>query len=33
VVTVVDAKHLLQHLDEQKPEDVVNEAGAWGTQG
>jgi len=28
VVTVVDAKHLLQHLDEVKPEDVVNEAGA-----
>lgn len=27
VVTVVDAKHLVQHLDEVKPEDVVNEAG------
>lgn len=28
VLTVADAKHLLQHLDEEKPEDVVNEAGA-----
>jgi hypothetical protein len=28
VVTVADAKHLLQHLDEKKPEGVVNEAGA-----
>jgi G3E family GTPase len=27
VVTVCDAKHLLQHLDEEKPDDVVNEAG------
>lgn len=26
VLTVADAKHLLQHLDEEKPEDVVNEA-------
>lgn len=26
VVTVCDAKHLLQHLDEEKPADVVNEA-------
>ena len=29
VVTVVDAKHLVQHLDEVKPDDVVNEAGAF----
>lgn len=28
VVTVADAKHLLQHLDEVKEEGVVNEAGA-----
>lgn len=27
VLTVVDSKHLLQHLDEVKPADVVNEAG------
>lgn len=27
VLTVVDSKHLVQHLDEVKPEDVVNEAG------
>lgn len=26
VVTVVDAKHVLQHLDDKKPEGVVNEA-------
>jgi G3E family GTPase len=26
VLTVVDAKHVMQHLDEEKPEDVVNEA-------
>ncbi|GBF94764.1 hypothetical protein Rsub_07647 [Raphidocelis subcapitata] len=26
VVTVCDARHLLQHLDEEKPGDVVNEA-------
>jgi G3E family GTPase len=30
VLTVVDSKHLIQHLDEVKPADVVNEAGgAW----
>lgn len=28
VITVVDARHVLQHLDEVKPEGVVNEAGA-----
>jgi G3E family GTPase len=27
VLTVVDSKHLIQHLDEVKPADVVNEAG------
>jgi hypothetical protein len=27
VLTVVDAKHVTMHLDEVKPEDVVNEAG------
>eukprot|EP00878_Enallax_costatus_P000297 GHUV01000370.1.p1 GENE.GHUV01000370.1~~GHUV01000370.1.p1 ORF type:complete len:381 (+),score=104.97 GHUV01000370.1:147-1289(+) len=26
VLTVVDSKHLIQHLDEVKPDDVVNEA-------
>ncbi len=26
VLTVVDAKHVTQHLDEEKPEGVVNEA-------
>eukprot|EP00775_Hariotina_reticulata_P009293 gene9293-9458_t len=26
VLTVVDCKHLIQHLDEEKPDDVVNEA-------
>lgn len=26
VVTLVDAKHVGQHLDEEKPGDVVNEA-------
>ena len=26
VLTVVDAKHVTQHLDDQKPEGVVNEA-------
>jgi G3E family GTPase len=25
IVTVVDAKHLIQHLDDQKPEGVENE--------
>jgi len=27
VLTVVDSKHLVQHIDEVKPADVVNEAG------
>lgn len=27
VLCLVDAKHILQHLDEQKPDGVVNEAG------
>jgi G3E family GTPase len=27
LLTVVDAKHILQHLDEQKPEAVENESG------
>lgn len=27
VLTVVDAKHVMLHLDEEKPEDVMNEAG------
>lgn len=26
IVTVVDAKHIIQHLDEEKPDDVENEA-------
>lgn len=26
VVTLVDAKHVGQHLDEEKPDDAVNEA-------
>merc|ERR1719512_342096 len=26
VLTIVDAKHIIQHLDEEKPEDVENEA-------
>jgi hypothetical protein len=29
VLTVVDAKHVTQHLDDVKPADVVNEAGVW----
>lgn len=29
VLTVVDAHHVTQHLDEIKPEGVVNEAGEW----
>jgi G3E family GTPase len=28
VLCLVDAKHITQHLDEVKPEGVVNEAGA-----
>ena len=35
--TVVDCKHILLHLDEVKPDDVVNESvqqvGGWGVQG
>ena len=27
VLTVVDARHVTQHLDDVKPEGVVNEAG------
>jgi G3E family GTPase len=27
VLTVVDAKHITMHLDDEKPDDVVNEAG------
>jgi G3E family GTPase len=30
VLTVLDSKHLLQHLDERKPDGVVNEAGEAG---
>jgi G3E family GTPase len=26
IVTVVDAKHLVQHLDDEKPEGAENEA-------
>ena len=26
IITVVDAKHIIQHLDDEKPEDVENEA-------
>ena len=26
IITVVDAKHIIQHLDEEKPEDVENES-------
>lgn len=36
VLTVVDTKHIMQHLDEAKPDDVVNEASksilAWKVQ-
>jgi G3E family GTPase len=28
LITVVDAKHIMQHLDEEKPEGVENESGA-----
>jgi hypothetical protein len=27
LITVVDAKHILQHLDEEKPDGVENESG------
>ena len=27
IITVVDSKHVMQHLDEKKPEGVENEAG------
>lgn len=27
VITVVDAKHIVMHLDEQRPEGVENESG------
>ena len=27
IITVVDAKHIIQHLDEEKPEEVENESG------
>ena len=37
ILTVVDAKHILLHLDEEKPDGVVNESvqqvGAQGTAG
>jgi G3E family GTPase len=26
ILTVVDAKHIIQHLDEEKPDGVENEA-------
>ena len=26
ILTVVDAKHVIQHLDEEKPDGVVNES-------
>ena len=26
IITVVDAKHIIQHVEEEKPEDVENEA-------
>lgn len=29
VLTLVDAMHVTQHLDEEKPDGVVNEAGEW----
>eukprot|EP00960_Hanusia_phi_P045377 757199-Hanusia_phi.AAC.1 len=34
VLTVVDAKHILQHLDEEKPEGVENESieQVWGRE-
>ena len=28
IITLIDAKHIEQHLDEEKPEGVVNEAAA-----
>lgn len=29
VLTVIDTKHCMQHLDEIKPDGVINEAGMW----
>ena len=26
IITVIDAKHIIQHLDDKKPENVENEA-------
>ena len=26
IITVVDSKHIIQHLDDEKPDDVENEA-------
>ena len=26
IITVVDSKHIVQHLDDEKPDDVENEA-------
>ena len=26
IITVVDAKHIIQHLDDEKPEDIENES-------
>ncbi len=33
VLTVVDARHVTQHLDDVKPEGVVNEAGVCAGEG
>ena len=30
VLCVVDSKHVMQHLDEEKPEGIINEAGTTG---
>jgi G3E family GTPase len=32
ILTVVDAKHVLQHLDEEKAEGVENEVSLWASQ-
>ena len=33
VLCVVDSKHVMQHLDEEKPEGIINEAGTMGEGG
>lgn len=33
VITVVDAKHIIMHLDEERPEGVENESGGPSSHG